>query len=138
MSWLRKFCNKKDGYVVNIEDLTVDNKDFRNVLYTSNNMQLVVMSIPPGEDIGEEVHGLDQFIRVESGKGSVILNGDSTEVKDGDCVIIPQGVTHNFKNTSEEDLKLYTIYSPPNHKKDVVHSTKSDATEEHYDGVNDV
>ncbi len=126
--------NNKKGYVVNIEKETLENENFRKVLYTSNYSQLVVMSIEPGDDIGTEVHGLDQFIRIESGKGKAILNGQEYEIEDDWAVVIPAGVEHNIVNTGDEPLKLYTIYSPPEHKEGTIHKTKADAKEEHFDG----
>ena len=126
--------NNKKGYVINIEKETLENENFRKVLYTSNYSQLVVMSIEPGYDIGMEVHGLDQFIRIESGKGKAILNGQEYEIEDDWAVVIPAGVEHNIVNTGDEPLKLYTIYSPPEHKDGTIHKTKADAEEEHFDG----
>ncbi|MCR4324749.1 MAG: cupin domain-containing protein [Candidatus Curtissbacteria bacterium] len=125
------------GLVTNIEKTTLENNDFRRVLYTAKNSQLVVMSLKPGEAIGEEVHDLDQFLRIEKGKGKTILNGQETPIKDGSAIIVPQGTKHNVVNTSQtEDLKLYTVYSPPNHKDGTVHHTKAEteASEEHFDG----
>jgi len=125
------------GYVVNIEDVTKENENFRKVLYTAKNSQLVVMSIPPGEEIGEEVHTLDQFLRIEAGKGKAILNGMEYEIEDGWAVVVPAGVKHNFVNTGDAPMKLYTIYSPPEHRDGVVHATKEDAmndTTDEFDG----
>jgi mannose-6-phosphate isomerase-like protein (cupin superfamily) len=126
------------GYVGNIETQTLDNDDFRRVVYTAHNQQLVLMSIRPMEDIGEEVHTLDQFFRCEKGEGKVIMNGEEHEIKDGFVVVVPAGVTHNLINTSAtEPLKLYTLYSPPNHKDGTVHHTKAEAEadeSEHFDG----
>ena len=127
--------NNKKGYVVNIEKETLENENFRKVLYTSNYSQLVVMNIEPGDDIGMEVHGLDQFIRIESGKGKAILNGQEYEIEDDWAVVIPAGVEHNIVNTGDEPLKLYTIYSPPEHKEGTIHKTKANAEEEHFDGT---
>lgn len=116
------------GYVANIEDATKENENFRKVLYTAKHSQLVVMSIPPKEEIGMEVHELDQFIRIEEGKGKAILDGVEHEIKDDFAIVIPAGTQHNVVNTSEtEPLKLYTIYSPPEHRDGVVHATKADA-----------
>lgn len=125
------------GYIANIEELTLANNFFRQVLYTSKYSQLVLMSIAPGDDIGEETHTLDQFIRIESGLGKAILNDIEYELKDGSAVVVPAGVKHNILNTSNEPLKLYTVYSPPEHKDAVVRVTKKDAlaSEEHFDGV---
>lgn len=125
------------GYIIDIEKETVDNADFRRVLYTAKNSQLVLMTLKPGEEIGEEVHTLDQFFRFESGQGKVVLDGVEHEVKDGFAVVVPAGANHNVINTGEADLKLYTIYSPPEHKDGVVHKTKEDALadeEDHFDG----
>lgn len=125
------------GYVDNIEKLTLENKNFRRVLYTAKNSQLVVMSLKPGEEIGEEVHQLDQFLRVEAGKGKAVLNDVESLIEDGSAIIVPAGTKHNIINTSKDsEMKLYTVYSPPNHKDGVVHKTKADAEagEEHFDG----
>jgi mannose-6-phosphate isomerase-like protein (cupin superfamily) len=125
------------GYVVNIEKASLANDYFRKVLYTAKNSQLVVMSLKPGEDIGEEIHQLDQFIRCESGEGKTVLNGVAQKISDGFAIVIPAGVKHNIINTSsDKPLKLYTVYSPPNHRDGVVHKTKADAEadEEHFDG----
>ena len=104
-----------DGYVTNIERDTLDNDDFRRVLYTGPNTQLVLMTLQPGEDIGLEAHeGHDQFIRVEAGSGYVELNGKRQDLADGSAVVIPSGARHNVVNTSKsEKLRLYTLYSPP-------------------------
>ncbi len=123
------------GYITNIERATKENTDYRRVLYTAKNSQLVLMSIAPGEEIGEEVHGLDQFLRFEEGEGEVILDGVVYKVADGDAVVIPQGARHNVVNTGSTHLKLYSIYSPAEHKDGTVHSTKASAEEEHFDGV---
>lgn len=127
----------KKGYVANIEDVTKENTDYRRVLYTGEKSQLVVMSLEPGVEIGEEVHDdIDQFIRVESGRGKAILNEtEEYEIADDWAVIIPAGVKHNVVNTGEEPLKLYSIYSPAEHKDGVVQPTKADDAHEHFDGV---
>ncbi|MFA5800278.1 MAG: cupin domain-containing protein [Candidatus Peribacteraceae bacterium] len=126
------------GFIVNLEQATRQNNDFRRVLYTAKFSQLVLMSIKPGEEIGEEVHTLDQFIRIEEGEGKAILDGVEYKVKSDDAVVIPAGTKHNIINTSKNaDLKLYTIYSPPEHRDGVVHSTKADAlrdTSDEFDG----
>lgn len=126
------------GYVANIEKLSLENENFRKVLYTATHSQLVVMSLNPGEDIGEEVHQLDQFIRCEDGEGRAVLDGVSHEIGNGFVVIVPAGAKHNIINTSKEKaLKLYTLYSPPNHKDGTVHPTRADAVAdegEHFDG----
>ena len=124
------------GYVENIEQLSLVNNNFRRVLYTAKNLQLVLMSLLPNEDIGEETHHLDQFIRIEAGQGEAVLDGVSHALSDGMCVVIPAGTKHNIVNTSDTlALKLYSLYGPPEHKDGVVHSTKAEAVEEHYDGV---
>ncbi len=126
-----------NGYVINIEKASLENENFRKVLYTAKNSQLVVMSLKPGEDIGSETHDLDQFIRIESASGKTILNGVENDIADGFAVIVPAGVEHNIINTSQETMKLYTVYSPPNHKDGITHATKQEAEgdEEHFDGV---
>mgnify|MGYP001616974639 CR=1 FL=1 len=117
------------GFLVNIEEKTRANSLFRQVLYTGQHEQVVVMSILPNEDIGEEVHEIvDQFLRIEEGEGKVIMNGEEHVIKDGDAFVVPAGTKHNVINTSsEKELKLYTIYSPPHHKDKTVHKTKADA-----------
>lgn len=125
------------GYVTNIEKDTLENNYFRRVLYTAKNTQLVLMSLRPKEDIGEEIHTLDQFIRVEAGDGSAILDGVKHQISDGTAVVIPAGTKHNVVNGSNtEELKLYTLYSPPEHRDGTIHKTKADALahEEHFDG----
>lgn len=128
----------KKGYVIHIEKHTLTNDDFRRVLYTGKNSQLVLMSLAPGEEIGEEVHShIDQFFRFESGMGAVIIDGIRHRVYDGDAVIVPAGANHNVINISDKDaLKLYTIYSPPEHIDRTVRKTKADAIAkpEEYDG----
>lgn len=125
------------GYVINIEKISLENNYFRKVLYTAKNSQLVVMSLKPGEDIGEEIHQLDQFIRCEAGEGKAVLDGVEHTISDGFVVVVPAGTEHNIVNTSSEKaMKLYTLYSPPNHRDGVVHETKekAEADEEHFDG----
>lgn len=125
------------GYVINIEKVTKENENFRQVLYTAKNSQLVVMSLGPQEEIGEEVHELDQFIRIEEGEGKAILDGQEQRIGEDYALVIPAGTKHNIINTSaEKPLKLYTIYSPPQHRDGVVHKTKQEAMtdEEHFDG----
>jgi mannose-6-phosphate isomerase-like protein (cupin superfamily) len=128
----------KKGYHANIESLTKENGDFRRVLYTAEHMQLVLMSLLPGEEIGMETHpDNDQFFRFEEGEGKVFVDGNEYEVMDGDTVIVPCGSEHNVVNTSESaDLKMYTIYSPAHHKDGTVHATKADAVadDEEFDG----
>lgn len=124
------------GYISNIEKETLENDLFRKVLYTGKFSQLVLMSLKPLEEIGEEVHELDQFIRIEAGMGRVVLDGIGYEVFDGSAVLIPATTKHNVINTSPDNpLKLYSLYSPPEHKDGTVHPTKADVTEEHFDGV---
>jgi mannose-6-phosphate isomerase-like protein (cupin superfamily) len=124
------------GYVKNIEAVAIGNEDFRQVLYTAHNCQLVVMALKPQEDIGAEIHKLDQFFRVEAGRGEAVLDGVRTAIEAGDAVVVPAGARHNIINTGTEPLKLYTIYSPPNHRDGVVHHTRADAEAdtEHFDG----
>lgn len=124
------------GYVQDIESIATGNSKFRRVLYTARNCQLVVMSLKPQEDIGAEVHKLDQFFRVEAGRGEAELDGVRTEIRAGFAVIVPAGARHNIINTGSEPLKLYTLYAPPNHRDGVVHSTRADADAdtEHFDG----
>lgn len=122
------------GYISHIEQATKENTDYRRVLYTAKNSQLVLMSIAPGEEIGEEVHHLDQFFRFEEGQGKAIIDGVECEVKDGDAVIVPEGARHNIVNVGTGALKLYTIYAPPNHKDGIVQAAKADEYEEHFDG----
>lgn len=126
------------GYVANIEKATKENENFRKVLYTARNSQLVLMTLKPGEEIGEEVHTLDQFIRVEEGEGKAILDGVEHKIEDGSAIIIPAGTRHNVINGTNQEMKLYTIYSPPEHKDGVIHLTKEDAIADegdHFDGV---
>ncbi|MFB0504513.1 MAG: cupin domain-containing protein [Candidatus Bathyarchaeia archaeon] len=126
------------GYIVDIEKETERNTDFRRVLYTGKHSQLVLMSIRPGEEIGEETHNdVDQFFRFEEGEGKVIIDGVEHRVKDGNGVIVPAGAKHNVINTSKRvNLKLYTIYSPPEHQDGIVRHTRKEAiaSEEHFDG----
>ncbi len=128
----------KKGYKGNIESLTKENTNFRKVLYTGHNSQLVLMSLLPGEDIGMEVHGEnDQFFRFDAGVGRVVVDGTEYDVKDGDAVVVPMGAEHNVINTNDsESLKFYTIYSPAHHKDQIVRTTKEEAlaNEEEFDG----
>lgn len=125
-------------FVTGIEEATANNQDFRRVLFTAEKSQLVLMSLKPGEDIGAETHDLDQFIRVEAGRGTAQLDGKDYPIQDGTAVVIPAGTQHNIINNSrDEDLKLYTIYSPPEHKDGIVHRTKQEAQADqadHFDG----
>lgn len=126
------------GFRSNIERETLDNDNFRKVLYTGQHTQLVLMSLNPGEEIGLETHEEnDQFFRFESGEGEVIIDGNRHAVSDGVAVIVPAGAEHNVKNTSDsEELKMYTLYSPPHHKDQIVRATKQEAeeNEEDFDG----
>ena len=124
------------GYVRSIEKAARQNATFRTVLYTAKNCQLVVMSLKPGEDIGAEVHKLDQFFRVEEGEGKAVLDGIEHRIKSGFAVLVPAGTRHNIINGPSGPMKLYTLYAPPNHRDGVVHATKADAEadKEHFDG----
>lgn len=117
------------GFVQNIEQLALQNTNFRQVLYTAQHAQLVVMSLLPNEEIGEEVHeSVDQFLRIEQGEGIVIIDGQKQPIADGTAILIPAGARHNVINTSsQEAMKLYTIYSPAHHRDGVIHATKSEA-----------
>lgn len=125
------------GHIVNLERETVSNSDFRRVLYTGKNLQLVLMSIPAAGEIGEEVHAEhDQFIRVDQGRGEAAIDGVTTQIEDGWSVLVPAGARHNIRNTGDADLKLYTLYAPPEHREGTVHATIVDASadDEHFDG----
>ncbi len=124
------------GFVKNIESISVKNEDFRVVLYTAKNCQLVIMALKPKEEIGFEVHQLDQFFRVEEGMGEAILDGVHTQISAGFAVLVPAGTKHNIINTGSAPLKLYTLYAPPNHRDGVVHHTRAEAEKdnEHFDG----
>jgi mannose-6-phosphate isomerase-like protein (cupin superfamily) len=124
------------GFVQDIEDLSVKNDDFRRVIYTAKHCQLVLMALKPKEEIGAEVHKLDQFFRVEEGAGEAVLGGVRTAIRAGFAVVVPAGTKHNIINTGSVPLKLYTLYAPPNHRDGVVHHTREDAEadKEHFDG----
>lgn len=125
------------GFVADIEELTDENADFRRVLYTGENLQLVLMSLKPGEDIGSETHAThDQFFRIEKGKGEMAIDGVIRNVKSGMGVVVPAGARHNLINTGEKPMKVYTIYGPPNHLDQLEQKTKSMAlaSSEHFDG----
>jgi mannose-6-phosphate isomerase-like protein (cupin superfamily) len=124
------------GFIADIEELTEENSDFRRVLYTGKNLQLVLMALQPGEEIGEEVHEhRDQFFRIEEGEGEVVIDGTRTPVEDDDAIIVPAGARHNLINTGDEPLLLYTLYAPPEHRDGLVQKTKADAAkEDHFDG----
>ena len=126
-----------NGYVGNIEQLTLSNNFFRQVIFTARHSQLVVMNLKPNEDIGMETHqNVDQFLRVEEGEGKVILNGQETMIKSGDAIVVPAGTEHDVINlSSEKMLKLYTVYSPPNHKDGTIHKTKEEAMADEEDHV---
>lgn len=125
-------------FITNIEDATIENHHYRKELFTGKHSQLVLMNLMPGEEIGTEVHELDQFIRFEAGEGTVMLDGKEHRVNDGIAVVIPAGTKHNVVNTSKkDDLKLYSIYSPPEHKVGTLHKTKQEAEadpDHHFDG----
>lgn len=117
-----------NGFVDDIEDLADRNTDFRRVLYTAGRMQLVLMALQPGEDIGKETHAdIDQFFRVQEGEGEIWIDGAMTRIDDGTAMIVPAGALHNVKNTGDEPLKLFTVYAPPAHPDGTVHATKADA-----------
>lgn len=125
------------GYITNIEKASLENEDFRKVLYTDTKSQLVLMSLHEGEEIGEEIHDVDQFLRVEKGMGTAILSDISHPIADGSVVVVPAGTKHNLKNTGTSEMKLYTLYMPPHHKDGTIHATKADAeadTEDEFDG----
>lgn len=125
------------GYYTNIEETTLKNENFREVLFTGQHSQLVVMSLLPNEEIGKEVHEIvDQFIRVEKGTGKAIIGGEEFVLGDGSAIIIPAGTEHNVINTSATDvMKLYTIYSPAHHKEGTIHKTKQDAEKDTQDHI---
>lgn len=123
------------GYVDDIEKATEDNTDYRRVLYTGKHLQLVLMSLQPGEEIGAEVHDThDQFFRFETGKGQVLIDSVTHEIGADMGVIVPAGARHNVINTGDAPLKLYTLYGPPEHRDGVLQPTKADEVEEHFDG----
>jgi mannose-6-phosphate isomerase-like protein (cupin superfamily) len=116
------------GYFGNIEDLTEENTDFRRVLYSGSKLQLVLMAVPPGEELGGEIHAdTDQFFRIEEGKGMIVVDGVTHKVAGGDGVVVPAGAHHNVICTGHEPLKLYTIYGPPHHRDGLVQTTKAEA-----------
>jgi mannose-6-phosphate isomerase-like protein (cupin superfamily) len=124
------------GFIKDVEALAVKNEEFRRVVYTAQHCQLVLMALRPQEEIGAEVHKLDQFFRVEEGAGAAVLDGVRTEIRAGFAVVVPAGTRHNIINTGTVPMKLYTIYAPPNHRDGVVHRTRAeaDADKEHFDG----
>lgn len=124
------------GFIGNIEKLTLENQNFRQVLFTGQHTQLVLMSIPEGGEIGNEIHEIvDQFFRIESGEGKVIMNGQEQAIRDGDVLVIPAGTEHNVINTGGTPLKLYTLYSPPHHKDGIIHKTRADAEADEEDHI---
>ncbi len=128
---------KKTPYVTNVEEKALTNENFRQVLHTTDHLQLVAMSLDSGEDIGEEVHELDQFLRIEKGSGKAVLDGREYDIADGFAVLVPAGTRHNIINTGRAAMKLYTLYGPPDHREGVIHKTKADAladTTDHYEG----
>ncbi len=124
------------GFVKDIESLALENTSFRQVLYTAKNCQLVLMSLKPKEEIGAEVHTLDQFFRVEEGSGEAVLDGVKTSIRAGFAIVVPAGANHNIINTGSVPMKLYTVYAPPNHRDGVIHHTRdeAEADNEHFDG----
>ena len=125
------------GYVGDIEKATEGNEDFRRVLYTGPHLQLVLMTLNPGEEIGEETHDdRDQFFRIQDGEGEVVIDGARRRIEDDFAMLVPAGARHNVINTGDEPLKLYTLYGPPEHREGVIKHTKADAdaSEEHFDG----
>lgn len=135
----RKFKEpSKTGFVADIEELTEGNTDYRRVVYTGNNLQLVLMAIELGEDIGEEIHAdRDQFFRVEKGKGEVVIDGHRTKIKSDHAIVVPAGARHNIVNTGKKRLRLYTLYAPPEHRDGTVQASKaaSGKDDEHFDGT---
>ena len=129
-----------NAYTDDIEKATKENTSFRKVVFTSHHLQIVLMSLAPGEEIGNEIHGVDQFFRFDAGEGMLVLNNgtENRPIKDGFAAVVPAGTWHNIVNTSEsEALKLYTIYTPPHHKNGTVHETKAiaEADHEEFDGI---
>lgn len=124
------------GYIKNLESQSLNNSNFRQVIYTAKHCQLVLMALKSKEDIGEEVHKLDQFFRVEEGSGEAVLDGVTTAIEAGFTVLVPAGTKHNIINTGKDSMKLYTLYSPPNHRDGITHATRADAEadNEHFDG----
>ena len=124
----------KRGFCDDIEDLTEKNEDFRRVLYTGEHLQLVLMTLQPGEEIGEEVHAdRDQFFRIEEGEGAVDIDGRENRVEDDFAVIVPAGARHNVRNIGNMPLRFYTLYGPPEHKDGIVQATKAEAEARHHD-----
>ena len=116
------------GFIGDIEEQTEANRDFRRVLFTGPRMQLVVMALQPGEELGEEIHvSTDQYFRVEDGKGKIWMDGDEAGIESDMAIVVPAGMRHNIKNTGHKPLKLYTLYAPPQHVDGTVHRTKAEA-----------
>jgi mannose-6-phosphate isomerase-like protein (cupin superfamily) len=125
------------GYITNIEERSLANENFREVLYTDKNCQVVIMSLLPQEEIGEEVHDVDQFLRIEKGDGLAVLDGITNAITDGSVIVVPAGTKHNIINSSTSSMKLYTLYMPPHHRDGVIHKTKAAAeadTNDEFDG----
>lgn len=125
------------GFIADIEDRTEANRDFRHVIYTGPHMQLVLMSLEPGEEIGEETHeSTDQFFRVEEGKGEVEIDGRVTRIESDMAIVVPSGARHNVRNTGKKPLKLYTLYAPPHHEDGTIQHTRAEAerSSEHFAG----
>lgn len=132
--------DNKKVFVANLEDETVRNGDYRRVRFTAPHSQLVYMSLEPGVEIGNEIHGIDQFIRVEQGRAKAIVGNGAAEYEltDGSVIMVPAGTWHNIVNIGDETVKLYTVYSGPNHLRDTVQATKADDAEDEYDGITDL
>lgn len=125
------------GFVEDIEEVTERNRDFRRVIYTGPHLQLVLMTLEPGEEIGEEVHDdTDQFFRIEEGRGEVVINSRTSTIEGDFGIVVPAGARHNIRNTGDIPLKLYTLYAPPHHEDGTIHRTKTDAdkSDEHFAG----
>lgn len=126
MMHFSEWIKNSNGYITNIEHETLNNNNYRKVIYTAKHSQLVLMSIKPKEEIGEEIHNADQFIRIESGQGKIILNKKTQQIKEGFAIVVPAGTKHNIINTGTTPLKLYTVYSPPQHKDNTINKNKND------------
>ncbi len=124
------------GFIKDITELATENTNFREVLYTAKHCQLVLMSLKPGEEIGMEMHSLDQFFRVEQGDGEAVIDGVHTSIREGYAILVPSGTEHNIINNGKMPLKLYSVYAPPIHRDGVVHQAYADAAKdhEHFDG----